>query len=357
MLITFKTLEQKTFKMEIDETEKEKTLKDKIAEDRGAEQFPASGQKLIYSGKILDDEKSIAECNIEEKNFVVVMVVKPKAKPAEKPKESASAAASSSAAATSLDAPASPMAVDTTTASTTSTQSSTDSVAQTPSSESTTTTSTDATTGSAESALLTGSALETSITELMSLGYPRDRVMLALNRSFHNADRAAEYLLSGNIPEVADEGDAPGGDEVGPGGGVALPAGGGGGPTNLDFLRNLPQFQLMRTQVQSNPESLPLLLQGIGETNPELLQLINQNQQQFISILNERVEDGPDAPASGDQGAGAGPGQPFQIQVTASEKEAIDRIVGMGFSEADVIQAFFACNKNEQLTIEFLLSN
>jgi len=353
MLITFKTLEQKTFKIEIGETEKVKTLKEKIAEDRGADQFPASGQKLIYSGKILDDEKSIAECNIDEKNFVVVMVVKPKAKPAEKPKES-SAAASSSAAATSLDAPASPMAVDASTASTTSTQSSTDSVAQTPSSESTTTTSesTDATTGSAESALLTGSALESSITELMNLGYPREQVMRALNRSFHNADRAAEYLLSGNIPEDIDAGDV---DDV-PATGVALPAaGGGGGAADLSFLRDLPQFQMMRQQLQSNPESLPALLQQIGASNPQLLQLISQNQEAFISILNERGDAGADAPAGGDQGAAGG--QPFQIQVTASEKEAIDRIVGMGFSEADVIQAFFACDKNEQLAIDFLLSD
>ena len=48
----------------------------------------------------------------------------------------------------------------------------------------------------AESGLLTGSALESSVTELMSLGYSREQVMRALNASFHNADRAAEYLLS-----------------------------------------------------------------------------------------------------------------------------------------------------------------
>ena len=48
----------------------------------------------------------------------------------------------------------------------------------------------------AESGLLTGTALESSVTELMSLGYTRDQVLRALNASFHNADRAAEYLLS-----------------------------------------------------------------------------------------------------------------------------------------------------------------
>jgi len=365
MLITFKTLEQKTFKIEIEETEKIKTLKEKIAEEKGADQFPPTGQKLIYSGKILDDDKTISECNIDVKNFVVVMVVKQKAKPADKPKESESSSSSSTtatAAATPAPAatPAEPMSVDTSTASTTSTESTTG-VSATASSETTTTGSTTSanTTESAASALLTGTALESSITELMALGYSREQVMLALNRSFHNADRAAEYLLSGNIPEAPGDSEGGGDEPLGQGGDIApVPVGGGaGGATDLSFLRNLPQFQLMRTQVQSNPESLPLLLQGIGETNPELLSLINQNQQQFISILNERSD--ADAPAADQGGAGGGgaAGQPFQIQVTASEKDAIDRLVGMGFPEADVIQAFFACDKNEQLAIEFLCND
>jgi len=363
MLITFKTLEQKTFKIEIEETEKIKVLKEKIAEEKGGDQFPVAGQKLIYSGKILDDDKTISECNIDVKNFVVVMVVKQKPKTTDKPKESESSSSSAAAATPApAAAPAEPMSVDTSTTSTTSTESTTG-VSATPSSETTTTGSTTSanTTEAAESALLTGSALESSITELMALGYSREQVMLALNRSFHNADRAAEYLLSGNIPEAPGDTEG-GGDEVlgqvSDAASVPASEGAGGGATDLSFLRNLPQFQLMRTQVQSNPESLPLLLQGIGETNPELLSLINQNQQQFISILNERPDADADAPASDQGGAGGGAGgQPFQIQVTASEKEAIDRLVGMGFAEADVIQAFFACDKNEQLAIEFLCND
>jgi len=335
-------------------------LKEKIAEDRG-EDYPVAGQKLIYSGKILDDDKTVSECNIDVKNFVVVMVVKQKAKATDKPKESESSSSSAAAAASPAPAaaPAEPMAVDTTSSTT-----STEAASATASSESTTTGSATSvnTTEAAESALLTGTALESSITELMALGYSREQVMLALNRSFHNADRAAEYLLSGNIPEAPGDTDG-GGDEVlgqvseaiAPVSGGA--AGAGGGTTDLSFLRNLPQFQLMRTQVQQDPQSLPLLLQGIGETNPELLSLINQNQTQFISILNERPSEEADADQARSGGAGAGGGQSFQIQVTEHEKDIIDRIVAMGFPEADVIQAFFACDKNESLAVEFLLSN
>jgi len=369
MQITFKTLQQKTFKLEIDEAEKIKVLKEKIAAEKG-EEFPVAGQKLIYAGKILEDDKTISECAIDDKNFIVVMVVKQKAKPAaDKPKEtSSSSSSSSSATASSVAAPES-MSVDTPTTTTTSSASAAESTTTTTSQSETTTPSSTPSVlpqaSSAESTLLTGTELESAITELMSLGYPREQVMRALNASFHNADRAADYLLSGHIPEMPpDEGDVgdigAGGDDVGSGGG----GGGGGAPTNdLSFLRDLPQFQQMRDELQRNPQNLPQLLQQIGQSNPQLLSLISQNQEQFISILNNSAAGGGAGGGGGGGGeaqlggAGGGAGAPFQIQVTQSEKAQIDRIVGMGFPEAEVIQAFFACDKNEQLAIDFLLKD
>lgn len=53
-----------------------KALKEKIEAERGKDNFPVSGQKLIYAGKILQDDKPIKEYEIDEKNFVVVMVSK-----------------------------------------------------------------------------------------------------------------------------------------------------------------------------------------------------------------------------------------------------------------------------------------
>jgi len=349
MLITIKTLEQKTFKIEIDETEKVLALKQKIEKERGVDRFPVSGQKLIYSGKILDDDKLISDCNIDPvKNFVVVMVVKQKAKASEKTKEtetstSQSGASSETASSSDRDASESVSAASESesilsASATLSTPSATPApvVAQN-------------TTELAESTLLTGSALESSITVLMSLGFSREQVMRALNRSFHNADRAAEYLLSGNIPDLPDDA-----EDISSTPPVTDSPASNVSTSDLSFLRNLPQFQLMRNQVQANPESLPQLLQQIGRSNPELLTVISQHQEAFIALLNEtNPTEGGD---SGAQGGGDGGGS-LQIQVTPGEKEAIDRIVSMGFAEGEAIQAFFACDKNEQLAIEFLLSN
>ena len=51
-------------------------LKEKIEAEKGRDAFPVAGQKLIYAGKILNDNVPIKKYHIVEKNFVVVMVTK-----------------------------------------------------------------------------------------------------------------------------------------------------------------------------------------------------------------------------------------------------------------------------------------
>lgn len=71
--ITIKTLQQKQFKIDAQATETIAQLKEKIQELHG---HPTANQKLIYSGKILSDDKVVGECNIKEKDFLVLMVSK-----------------------------------------------------------------------------------------------------------------------------------------------------------------------------------------------------------------------------------------------------------------------------------------
>ncbi|GFR79295.1 UV excision repair protein RAD23 homolog B-like [Elysia marginata] len=119
MMITLKTLQQQTFKLEVTPDILVKDLKEKIEKEKGKE-YPASGQKLIYAGKILDDAKPLAEYKIEEKNFIVVMVTKPKAAPAPAPTKPAETAvpetppAAAAATATPAAAPTTPAAPTTT---------------------------------------------------------------------------------------------------------------------------------------------------------------------------------------------------------------------------------------------------
>ncbi|CAC5387819.1 RAD23 [Mytilus coruscus] len=393
MIITLKTLQQQTFKVEIGEDELVKKLKEKVEAEKGKETFPAGGQKLIYAGKILDDEKKIAEYKIEEKNFVVVMVTKPKAAPA-KPAETPAApppVEAGLAVVTPTPTPATqpetkPEEKKEETPPSTTTESS-----PAPAATTTTTTATTAASlaeavslASAESALVTGQQYENMVTELMSMGFEREQVLRALRASFNNPDRAVEYLLGG-IPDVQEPAQpvaplsqqptsATGALPASTGApsaslGAPPPAAAGAPPTltggqastgedPLAFLRTQPQFQRMRQLIQQNPQILPALLQQIGQSNPPLLQLISQNQERFIQMLNAPVDEegGSETTAQGAGGLGPSPPGGEYIQVTPQEKEAIDRLKALGFSEAMCIQAYFACEKNEEMAANFLLS-
>ena len=246
---------------------------------------------------------------------------------------------------------------------------------------------------------------------LQDMGYEKEQVVAALKASFNNPDRAVEYLLTGIPPSaLADVGPpAP----AGGGGGAATegegeateatPAatGGGGGSSSggstgepqtaeeaLAFLRDQEQFQQMKALLQQNPNMLNAVLQQIGSSNPQLLQLISQNQEAFIRMINEPDSRSGSAAAAGGGGGGGGGGSGSGaegmlgsgvIQVTTQDKEAIERVSfresithlhscflnifslhpklkALGFPEHLVVQAYFACEKNENLAANFLLS-
>merc|ERR1711874_894191 len=225
--------------------------------------------------------------------------------------------------------------------------------------------------------LVVGEDYNLMVQNIMDMGYGRDEVVAALTASFNNPDRAVEYLLTGIPPSVRAErpaetpgSDAPasesnpasaaagtGSEETGSSGGT------GGGSNPLAFLRNQEEFQQMKRLLQQNPGMLNAPLQNIGQSNPELLQIISQNQEAFIRMINEsddsssgsggggRTESGRSAPGGEEH-----LGESGVIQVSPQDKEAIERLKALGFPEHLVVQAYFACEKNENLAANFLLS-
>ncbi|XP_072224428.1 RAD23 homolog A, nucleotide excision repair protein a [Leuresthes tenuis] len=357
MQITLKTLQQQTIQIEIDPEQTVKALKEKIEAERGKDNFPVSGQKLIYAGKILQDDTPIKDYKIDEKNFVVVMVSKTKPAAAasppvsEAPKPPAQDPGStSSAAPASNPAPApTPAAVPTPSEEAKQEPSAAATEPQQPASSSGGNQGLDA-----SSALVTGAEYEAMLTEIMSMGYERERVVAALRASFNNPHRAVEYLLTGIPSSPVQESNPPAqAPTSGPTEAPSLAE----GENPLAFLRTQPQFLHMRQAIQQNPALLPALLQQLGRENPQLLQQISQHQELFIQMLNEPVGEGGDAPEVGEMGAAGEEGAPVNyIQVTPQEKEAIERLKALGFPEALVIQAYFACEKNENLAANFLLN-
>lgn len=135
---------------------------------------------------------------------------------------------------------------------------------------------------------------------------------------------------------------------LGAGAGAGAGAGGAGQAgeaVNIDFLRNSQHFQQLRRLVQQQPAMLEPILQQVAEGNPQLAQLIGQNPETFLQLLSEDL--------TGEGGGEGGLGT-HQINVTQEEAEAIDRLCGLGFPRQRVIQAYFACDKNEELAANFL---
>ncbi|KAF4544469.1 Ubiquitin-associated/translation elongation factor EF1B [Lasiodiplodia theobromae] len=379
MKLTFKDLKQQKFVIEAEPSETIADVKAKISAEKGWE---ADKQKLIYSGKILQDDKTVESYNIEEKGFIVCMIQKPKPQPA--------ASASKAAPSTPAREPA---------------QASTPSA---PAQSSSTTPNVPATPSPAPAApqaqaqggqfnnpssLTMGPEREAAIANMESMGFPRADIDRAMRAAYFNPDRAVEYLLTG-IPESAlrdapaQQGGAPapaagagaqtaapqaasGGDEpvnlfeaaagqggrggagargaaaagagAGAGAGAAAAAAAGAGAGDLDFLRNNPQFQQLRQLVQQQPHMLEPILQQVGQGNPGLAQLIADHPEQFLSLLSEDHDDDTPLP----------PGAQV-VSITEEESEAIDRLCRLGFERDLVVQAYFACDKNEELAANFL---
>lgn len=384
VVLTLKNLQQQTFTIEIELSCSVKILKEKVEKEKGSE-YPAGGQKLIYAGKILQDDSILESYNIDEKKFLVIMVTKPKAPPPSVEPTDPIVQEAEASVPTTPQTSTSSATTETTSAPTTATAASSTSTTTTTTSSTTQSSTTPAAdgAGSAESLLVMGEEFNRMVENIMEMGYERSQVERALRASFNNPYTAVQYLVDGipsNLEEPAAQQPGSGGGGGGGGGGRQEPAGGddgeGEGPDPdedpLNFLRAQPQFEQMRQMIRSNPQLLDAFIQQIGQTNPQLLQVIQQNQEAFVSMLNESSGSGGSGGGSGagsgsggnsgsagGGGGGSGRAVPGQnaIMVSPADRDAIERLKALGnFPEDVVIQAYFACEKNENLAAEFLFS-
>ncbi|KAI9249869.1 hypothetical protein BY458DRAFT_536379 [Sporodiniella umbellata] len=365
--ITVKTLQQKQFKLDVDTSDSILSVKEKIKESQGHE---VSQQKLIFSGKILADDKRVEEYNITEKDFLVVMVSKPKVASTSAPKKAAepTKAESPKAAAAPTPAPVqSSTPVQTTTAAPV-----TEVSAPTVPAPAEPVAPTDS-----FSTLVTGTQLESVLENMMAMGFERAQCERALRASFNNPDRAVEYLFSGIPEDILNEMNTaqrpPQEQNTGPAQNptpAAAPASNNNAPSmnlftaaqqqqqqqqqqeqgsnmNVDLanFRNTPHFQQIRQLVQTNPSLLQPLLQSIGESNPDLIRAINADPNAFLQAFMEgaEMEEGPEGTTT--------------IQVTPEERDAIDRLAALGFDKQIAAEAYFACEKNEELAANYLFEH
>ncbi|CAH0480812.1 unnamed protein product [Peronospora belbahrii] len=297
MKLTIKTLQGVAFSLDTELTDTVLAVKEKIEK---LQQFPISQQKLIHAGKVLKDDSTLAEYNVKENDFLVVMVTKPKAA---KPSATTTTASSTTSVSTTDAAPVVPVSAPAFNTSSASSSSSATAPAVSTPSVPPATTAANASTGEGSN-VVTAEQMGATVQQLVDMGFPEDQVRSALRAAFNNPERAVEYLMTGIPEQVAAPPQTPT-PSGGAGAGSGASVGGDETANTLEALRNHPQFDALRQLVQSNPAALPAVLQQIGVQSPELLRLIHQNQDRFVQLLNEPI--GTRETGSAPSGVGAAP--------------------------------------------------
>ncbi|XP_048503243.1 ubiquitin receptor RAD23c isoform X4 [Beta vulgaris subsp. vulgaris] len=370
MKIYVKNLKGKHFQIEVKPQDTVLDVKKNIESVKGANLFPASHQMLIYQGKVLIDGTTLEHNKVAENSFIVIMLsedcqsmsspgensVAPAAMPTS---EGESSSGESLVAATAIP-PAKSESLPGEVAAAAMPKSKAPGTAMAPSVEASTTPPTTGTNLSLPASLPTplpasvmsssaseshvhsktapdlvaGNGLENTIQHILDIGggiWDRETVLRALRAASNNPERAVEYLYSQGLLNVGSD---------------AAPSGA------LDFLRNSEQFQALRAMVQANPQVLQPMLQELGKQNPNLVRLIQEHQTEFDQLLNEPVEG-----KEGNLLRQLAAAMPQAIQVTPEEHATIERLEAMGFERSTVLELYFACNKNEELTANYLLDH
>ena len=302
MKLILKNLKQVQYNVEV-ESEKStvKDLKNEIEKEHG---FDSNLIKLLHNGKVLEDSKTLEDYQIKDEYVIIMMNTKPKAKPnpppAEQPKPE-------------------PQKVE-----------------EQPKKEEE----------------KPKQDFSQQINSLVDMGYEREKVEKALNASKGNIDLAIEYLSSGNIPDSAPNNQQNQQSQQNPPSSTQtrLP---------MELRRNA---SLMKIICRNDPERIFNILNNLKMKNPALLNKIKEHETEFKNLLVSPITQEDidtfkllenDIRGLGGEG-GRRPGQ-VEIRLTPEEAEAVKRLKDLGnFNQSDVLQAYFACDKNEELAANYL---
>jgi UV excision repair protein RAD23 len=351
MKVAVRTLKQEKYEFIIDENDTIDSLKTLIQEKLGHEK---SWQNLIFSGTMLDPNRTIASYKITEKDFLVLLVKKPKEEP---PKPAAQPAAQPTQ--TTAAKPPEPT-----------TQPSQPAQPTQPSQPAKPATQPVMPQAPPRAV---NEETETVIRRIMEMGFDRTQVERALQASFGHADRAVELLMLGvPIPDiqdvqgmqamqsVLDEELDDEEEDVGEADVNQL----------FELMRQSPHFNNLRLLARTNPE---MLEQVLTQLPPQVLEVITSNQEQFLRLLTEDPPaQGGAAPAAPAQGAGGAGGAPVAVaprgpaagatgqrvlNLSTEDQAIINNLVDMGFDKNRVTEAYLLFEKDADMTANYLLNH
>lgn len=192
------------------------------------------------------------------------------------------------------------------------------------------------------------------VTDISSMGFDKTQVEDALRAANYNQELAIDYVCNG-IPSNP-------GLNFGGLGGYGGGLGGMGGEFGLEGeegeegeefeegdgpLGSIDPAQInqIREAIAQDPSVLNQLMANLQQTNPALANLIASNPMAFMAMLMQ----GGGAGGMGEEGPVGN-----QINLSPEEQKAVDRLMEYGFQEADVLEAYLACDKDENLALNYL---
>ncbi len=216
--------------------------------------------------------------------------------------------------------------------------------------------------------------MEVAVNDLIAItGKSKEQCTLAIRAAQGNPNVAYEILASGMPLNEAMLSGAGAGAGAGVGGGAAGEDYGdeygdegddnaGGMPAGANpfaALASNPNFGMIRQRILQDPNFYNQFMQQLAQSQPQLFQLIQSNPGAFMNlILGGDPNSG--VPLGGGGGANRGPGganPPGTIRVSQEEMDAINRLTQLGFPKHKAAEAYFACDKNEEMAANFLFES
>lgn len=169
---------------------------------------------------------------------------------------------------------------------------------------------------------------EQRVRDLMAMGYGEQEVRDALRASFNHPERAIEYLINGIPSQIGSDSSAA--------------TAGGQTPEGIQSLVDSPSLNRVREMIREDPRFLDQVLERLAETDPEAFQLINTHRAEFMALIQSADDDTA--------------GNTVQVNLTTDEAAAVGRLEALGFQRALALQAYLACDKNEEMAAMILFN-
>jgi len=233
------------------------------------------------------------------------------------------------------------------------------------------------------------SDLEAKVGAIMDMGFPREKVVEALQAAYNDSSRAVDYLINGIPENVALPPTGEAAEDGGEGYGIEIIDGEDDGedaengfaaavPADLMATLASPEFDQLRVAAEAGGGVVPdALLEAFHRAHPSLQEFLSQNGSSLQQLVEAQArandlagdddddDDSDEGDSEGDyegaEGLGAnggaenGDGEYGDSAPLAEEEEAaVTSLTALGFDRETAVAAYIACGKNEQLAASYL---